>query len=401
MESIMNKFTSLTTFNQPNYKQTSAYFTSKITNTVADEVSDCIGLDFDIRRALSLNPISAIGLPYQITKELEFKGSNNTTIPLVRVMAIMIAAIKEKLEKALNEEIKNVVLTIPTSFGIQQQQILVDACQIANLKVVKLLFEPVATAITYYSIKKSEKKIICIIDFGGGKLDVANFVIENGRIELLNSATDLELGGRDFDEKLVNYVVGILKRKYPNIVVNDRVMTRIREKCILGKESLTTFSQKSIELDDIGDDDVTINITRIEFETICNDLFKRALSLISRVTNSIDKTRINDVVLVGGSSRMPKFQTDLKQIFPNIPFNVTLNADEAIAKGAAIYGASLTGCIKKLTVIADIPWDHKPPGKGSKMKTFIDESGKVRRQIIDDESYTSDIEKKNHLSKKL
>uniref|UniRef100_A0A914PRV6 Heat shock protein 70 n=1 Tax=Panagrolaimus davidi TaxID=227884 RepID=A0A914PRV6_9BILA len=353
---------------------------------------------FDIRRALSSNLVSTIGLPYQLTKELAFE-QNNVSISLVRVIAILFAAIKEKIEKSLNEQIKKVVLTIPTNFNIKLQQILVDACQIANLKVIKLLFEPVATAITYYSLKKSEKKAICVIDFGGGKLDVANFVIEEGKILLLNYSTDLQLGGRDYDERVLSYVLDNIKQKYPSIILNDRIITMIREKCILAKESLTTCTQKSIETE-IGDDEIKISLTRSDFEKICEDLFKRVLCVISLAITKIDKTRLTDVILVGGSTRMPKFQSDVQQLFPNIPLNVTINADEAIAKGACMYGALKSGLIKKFKIEDKVPWNGTSLQK-PKTKTFVDENGIVQNKIVEEsfQHFTDITHEQNEIKK--
>uniref|UniRef100_A0AC35FZ56 DnaK protein n=1 Tax=Panagrolaimus sp. PS1159 TaxID=55785 RepID=A0AC35FZ56_9BILA len=440
MAAIMNMVSGRGKGNQQSgFQKTSAYFTPVMRTSVVEEVSDCIGIDFgnsnicvsyyknqlfhvlrleskssampacltlkeneffvgvaakntqkqkttklsvfDIRRCLTSGRVEFENIPYNFSQDL-FE-SNGTSIPLGRAITILCHEIKVKVEKELEQSVKNVVLTIPISFKEKHQQILVNACQSIGLKVVKLLFEPVATAITYYVAKENEKKTICVIDFGSGKLDAANISIDNGKITLLNYQSDLKLGGRDFDEKLVNYVLEHLQKTQPQLKLQQKHFTQIREKCIAAKEILTSQIETNIVLDFGDDDDITIPITRDKFEQLCDGLFQRVYDLVNAVVQEGSKYNISDVVLVGGSTRIPKIQKDLQSLFPRNPLNKTVNADEAIAKGAAIFGASITGYIKTLNVVTEIPWDGKSPKQGSKMETFIDDNGKVRRRIIE------------------
>lgn len=185
-------------------------------------------------------------MPFKITNDLTFQ-TGSTSYPMVRAIAILFQWVKKKVESELEHEVSKVVLTVPFGFGLHQRQLIVDAAKIAGFKVLHLLHETTSAAITYYAanaedFRKNEQmsKNICVFDFGSGKLDIANYNIKYGRIELINSVTDLHLGGRDFDELLFKDVIKEIEQKYAQIDLKQKHLDIIRQKCIEAKEALSS-----------------------------------------------------------------------------------------------------------------------------------------------------------------
>merc|ERR1712060_279994 len=223
-----------------------------------------------------------------------------------------------------------------------------DAGAIAGLNVMRIINEPTAAAIAYGLDKKSEgEKNILIFDLGGGTFDVSILTIEDGIFEVKSTAGDTHLGGEDFDNRLVNHFTQEFKRKHrKDLTVNKRALRRLRTACERAKRTLSASAQASIEIDSLFEGiDFYTSITRARFEELCSDLFKGTLEPVEKAMRDakFDKSSINDVVLVGGSTRIPKIQKLLTDFFNGKDLNKSINPDEAVAYGAAVQAAILTG----------------------------------------------------------
>jgi len=239
------------------------------------------------------------------------------------------------------------VITVPAYFNDSQRQATKDAGTIAGLNVIRIINEPTAAAIAYGLDKrsKSEKKVL-IFDLGGGTFDVSLLALEDGVFEVKATAGDTHLGGEDFDNRMVNHFIEEFKRKYgKDISNNSRAVRRLRTACERAKRTLSSQSQASVEIDSLYEGiDFYSNITRAKFEELCIDLFKSCLGPVEKVLRDgkIDKRQIDEVVLVGGSTRIPKVQQLLQEFFNGKELNKSINPDEAVAYGAAVQAAILT-----------------------------------------------------------
>jgi len=258
---------------------------------------------------------------------------------------------KEIAESFLGKEVKNAVITVPAYFNDSQRQATKDAGAITGLNVLRIINEPTAAAIAYgldkkTSGSKSERNVL-IFDLGGGTFDVSLLTIEEGIFEVKATAGDTHLGGEDFDSRLVNFFVSEFKRKYKKDVTSSaRSLRRLRTACERAKRTLSSGTQTTVEIDSLIDGiDYYASITRAKFEELCMDLFRGTLEPVEKVLrdSKISKSEIHDVVLVGGSTRIPKVQQLLIDYFNGKELCKNINPDEAVAYGAAVQAAILAG----------------------------------------------------------
>jgi heat shock protein 1/8 len=256
---------------------------------------------------------------------------------------------KEVAEVKLGKKVEKAVITVPAYFNDNQRQSTKDAGSIAGLNVLRIINEPTAAAIAYGLDKKGSvgEKNVLIFDLGGGTFDVSLLTIEEGIFEVKSTAGDTHLGGEDFDNRLVNHFVNEFKRKHKkDLTSNARALRRLRTACERAKRTLSSSAQTSIEIDSLYEGiDFYTSITRARFEELCQDLFRSTMEPVERVLRDakIDKSSVHDIVLVGGSTRIPKIQKLVSDFFNGKEPNKSINPDEAVAYGAAVQAAILSG----------------------------------------------------------
>jgi len=268
---------------------------------------------------------------------------------------------KTTAEAYTGESIKEAVITVPAYFNDSQRQATKDAGRIAELNVLRIINEPTAAAIAYGLDKVNEdEKNVLIFDLGGGTFDVSLLTIDDGVFEVMATAGDTHLGGEDFDNKLVDYCKAEFKRKHhKDLSGSARAMRRLRTQCEAAKRTLSAAVRATIEIDSLFEGvDYFTTITRAKFEQLCSEEFNNCLGPCRKVLSDakISKNEVNEVVLVGGSTRIPKIQSLLSAFFNGKELNKSINPDEAVAWGAAVQAAVLTNDIdtSKAPVLVDV-----------------------------------------------
>ena len=264
------------------------------------------------------------------------------------ISAFILTKMKETAEAYLGETVTDSVITVPAYFNDGQRASTKDAGAIAGLNVKRIINEPTAAAIAYGLDKKGDGEMnILIFDLGGGTFDVSLLTIDDGIFEVKATAGDTHLGGEDFDNRLVQHFVNEFKRKNKkDITGNPRAMRRLRTACERAKRTLSSSAQTGVEIDSLHEGiDFFSNITRARFEEMCSDLFRGTLTPVEKVLrdSKIDKRSVTEVVLVGGSTRIPKIQSLLSDFFNGKELCKSINPDEAVAYGAAVQAAILSG----------------------------------------------------------
>ncbi|XP_022190125.2 heat shock protein 68 [Nilaparvata lugens] len=280
--------------------------------------------------------------------EVDFKGAKKRFYP-EEISAMILAKMKEIAENNLGTAVNNAVITVPAYFNDSQRQATKDAGTIAGFNVLRIINEPTAAALAYGLDKhvKGERNVL-IFDLGGGTFDVSILTIDECSVfEVQSTAGNTYLGGEDFDYRLVDYLCEEFRRKHGmDLRTNRRAMARLKTAAERAKRSLSSSTEASIEIDSLIEGiDFFTRVSRTRFEELCADLFLSTLLPVERALECarMDKSEIHDVVLVGGSTRIPKIQSLLQNFFNGKPLNVAINPDEAVAYGAAIYAAILTG----------------------------------------------------------
>jgi L1 cell adhesion molecule like protein len=337
------------------------------TNTVFD-AKRLIGRKFDdtiVQSDMKHWPFKVVDVEQKPKIELEYKGENVQFFP-EEISSMVLTKMKEIAEAYLGCEIKDAVVTVPAYFNDSQRQATKDAGTISGLNILRIINEPTAAAIAYGLDKKNEnttEKQVMIFDLGGGTFDVSVLSIDEGIFEVKSTGGDTHLGGEDFDNRLVEHFVKEFKRKHKkDITSNKRSMRRLRTACERAKRTLSASTQANIEIESLFEGiDFYTNISRARFEELCADLFRGTLVPVEKALRDakMDKNNIDEVVLVGGSTRIPKVQKMLSDFFNGKELNKSINPDEAVAYGAAVQGAILGGethdSVKDLLVLDVAP----------------------------------------------
>jgi len=321
-------------------------------NTIFD-AKRLIGRKFDdstVQRDIKLWPFKVIKDAGNKPKmEVEYKCETKNFTP-EEISAMVLVKMKEIAEAHLGHAITDAVVTVPAYFNDSQRQATKDAGVIAGLNVLRIINEPTAAAIAYGLDKKkgqTKENTVLIFDLGGGTFDVSILSIDEGIFEVKATAGDTHLGGEDFDNRMVDHFIKEFQRKHKkDMSQNKRAIRRLRTACERAKRTLSASAQANIEIDSLFEGiDFYTSVTRARFEELCSDLFKGTLEPVEKSLRDAkyDKSKIHDIVLVGGSTRIPKIQKLLQDFFNGKELNKSINPDEAVAYGAAVQAAILHG----------------------------------------------------------
>ncbi|XP_027163768.1 luminal-binding protein 5-like [Coffea eugenioides] len=314
------------------------------------DVKRLIGRKFDdpeVQRDMKMLPYKIVnkdGKPYI---QVKIKDGEVKVFSPEEISAMILQKMKQTAESYLGKEIRSAVITVPAYFNDAQRQATKDAGTIAGLNVARIINEPTAAAIAYGLDKKSKEMNILVFDLGGGTFDVSILSLDNGVFEVLATSGDTHLGGEDFDYRIMDYFVKLIKKKYNKDISNDKkALGKLRKECERAKRALSSQHQVRVEIESLfGGIDFSEPLTRARFEELNMDLFKKTMGPVKQALKDagLEKTDIHEIVLVGGSTRIPKVQQLLKDFFDGKEPSKGINPDEAVAYGAAVQGGILGG----------------------------------------------------------
>jgi len=319
------------------------------------DVKRLIGSGFDeekVQKDISMFQYEVIRSPEgKPMVKVQHEGTDKTYAP-EQVSAMILTKMKQIAETFLGHPVKKAVITVPAYFSDSQRSATKDAGAIAGLEVMRIINEPTAAALAYGLDSKdtdTASRNILVFDLGGGTFDVSILAIEEGIFEVKATAGDTHLGGEDFDDLLQHHVQSEFQRKNKgasSIAENARALKRLRQACEKAKRQLSASTTATIEIDSLIDGiDFSTTVTRAKFDSLNDELFTRCIDTVKYVLNDANMKQedIADIVLVGGSTRIPKIQASLQQYFKGKELCKTINPDEAVAYGAAVQGAILSG----------------------------------------------------------
>jgi len=274
-------------------------------------------------------------------------GKAKTLTPQ-EVSAMILGRMRDTAQAALGKDVVNMVVTVPAYFNDAQRQATKDAGAIAGLNVLRILNEPTAAAIAFGLDRKSNAETVLVFDLGGGTFDVSLLSIDSGVFEVLATAGDTHLGGEDLDNRLIQHLLSLLKKKHPgkDPTKNPSAIQKLRREAERAKRALSTSPEVRVEIEALMPGlDVSETVTRAKFEELCADLFRQTIVPVEKVLDDagVAKDEVSEVVLVGGSTRIPKVRQILKRFFDGKEPNYSINPDEAVAYGAAVQAGVLSG----------------------------------------------------------
>nr|AAO45194.1 RH21402p [Drosophila melanogaster] len=262
------------------------------------------------------------------------------------ISAMVLGKMKETAEAYLGKKVTHAVVTVPAYFNDAQRQATKDAGVIAGLQVMRIINEPTAAAIAYGLDKKEGEKNVLVFDLGGGTFDVSLLTIDNGVFEVVATNGDTHLGGEDFDQRVMDHFIKLYKKKKGKDIRKDnRAVQKLRREVEKAKRALSGSHQVRIEIESFEGDDFSETLTRAKFEELNLDLFRSTLKPVQKVLEDADmnKKDVHEIVLVGGSTRIPKVQQLVKDFFGGKEPSRGINPDEAVAYGAAVQAGVLSG----------------------------------------------------------
>jgi heat shock protein 5 len=332
--------------------------------------------DAEVQQDMKLLPYKVVSRSGKPHVEVAVKHGDVRAFSPEEISAMVLAKMKDTAEAYLGGEVRDAVITIPAYFNDAQRQATKDAGAIAGLNVTRILAEPTAAAMAYgLGRKDGGERNVLVFDLGGGTFDVSVLTIDGGVFEVRATSGDTHLGGEDFDHRVMEHFIGLVRRKYGrDIAGNRRALGKLRRECERAKRALSSQHQVRVQIDSLVDGvDLSEPLTRARFEELNSDLFRKTMAPVKKAMADagLAKSDIDEIVLVGGSTRIPKVRQLLKDYFDGKEPNTGVNPDEAVAYGAAVQGSIMSGEVDENT-----RGKYVPPPLLVKLKLVLMNNGK-------------------------